>query len=82
MDAGLEISSSRPALFLCSCHLPFLHPLPADETIQVIDQKHHKTDDHRQVADILHRRQDPQDDQHHFFINPPKQKISPRSHIF
>ena len=46
-------------------HLPFLHPFPADESIQIIDQEHHKANDHRQIADVLHCRQSPQDDQHH-----------------
>ena len=50
---------------LCRFQLPLLHSLPADESIQIIDQEHHKANDHRQVADILHRCQGPQNDQHH-----------------
>ena len=46
-------------------HLPPLHPFPADEPIQIIDQEHHETDNHGNIADILHCRQSPQDDQHH-----------------
>ena len=46
-------------------HLPFLHPLPADEAVQIIHEEHHKADDDGKVADVLHCRQCPQDDQHH-----------------
>ena len=44
--------------------MPPLHPFPADESIQVIDQKHDKADDNGKVADILLCSQSPQDDQH------------------
>ena len=37
--------------WLCHIHLPLPHPLPADEAVQIIDQEHHKANDHRQVAD-------------------------------
>ena len=51
--------------WLCHIHLPFLHALPADESIEIINKEHHKSNDHGQKADILSRCHCPQDDQHH-----------------
>ena len=50
---------------LCHIQLPFLHPLPADEAVQIIHEEHHKADDDGQIADVLFCRHGPHDDQHH-----------------
>lgn len=44
--------------------LTLLHPGPAEKAISIVDQKHHKADNHRQVGGVLHGGQSPQHDQH------------------
>ena len=50
--------------FLPALLLTLLHPGPAEKAISVVDQEHHKADNHRQVGGILHGGQSPQHDQH------------------
>lgn len=37
----------------CRTHLPLLHPFPADESIQIVDQEHDEVNDNGQIADVI-----------------------------
>ena len=64
--------SPQGRLLRCSCRfagrgcpmLSGLHPSPADKTVQVVDQKHAKADNHREIGDVRGCCQAPQHNQH------------------
>lgn len=59
------VDFDRAGMRLMRICLPFLHTLPVDKAVGIVDEKGQKAKDHRQIGNTFNRSEHPKPDQHY-----------------